>query len=113
MTSLSREPDPSSHRVEHRIVIPNHVPMVALLGSRDSVLRAVEEGFPTVDVHVRGNEIAVGGPPGDVALADEVAGDLADGQFRLIFNSGPRAGQSVFHVHGHVIAGAELGWSPA
>ncbi len=27
-----------------------------------------------------------------VALADEVAGDLADGQFRLIFNSGPRAG---------------------
>ena len=48
-----------------------------------------------------------------VALADEVAGDLADGQFRLIFNSGPRAGQSVFHVHGHVIAGAELGWSPA
>jgi histidine triad (HIT) family protein len=48
-----------------------------------------------------------------VALADEVAGDQADGQFRLIFNSGPRAGQSVFHVHGHVIAGAELGWSPA
>jgi len=48
-----------------------------------------------------------------VALADEVAGSLADGQFRLVFNSGPRAGQSVFHVHGHVIAGAELGWSPA
>ncbi|MGM7420982.1 HIT domain-containing protein [Cellulosimicrobium sp. CpK407] len=48
-----------------------------------------------------------------VALADEVAGDQADGQFRLIFNSGPRAGQSVFHVHGHVIAGAELGWTPA
>lgn len=48
-----------------------------------------------------------------VALADEVAGDLADGQFRLIFNSGPRAGQSVFHVHAHVIAGAQLGWSPA
>ena len=48
-----------------------------------------------------------------VALADEDAGDQADGQFRLIFNSGPRAGQSVFHVHGHVIAGAELGWTPA
>ncbi|BDZ43210.1 histidine triad nucleotide-binding protein [Paraoerskovia sediminicola] len=48
-----------------------------------------------------------------VALADEVAGDLADGQFRLIFNSGPRAGQSVFHVHGHVVGGAELGWTPA
>ncbi len=48
-----------------------------------------------------------------VELADEVAGDLADGQFRLIFNSGPRAGQSVFHVHAHVLAGATLGWSPA
>jgi histidine triad (HIT) family protein len=48
-----------------------------------------------------------------VELADEVAGELADGQFRLVFNSGPRAGQSVFHVHGHVIAGAQLGWTPA
>jgi histidine triad (HIT) family protein len=48
-----------------------------------------------------------------VALADQVAGDLADGQYRLIFNSGPRAGQSVFHVHGHVVGGAQLGWSPA
>ncbi|ACZ31207.1 histidine triad (HIT) protein [Xylanimonas cellulosilytica DSM 15894] len=48
-----------------------------------------------------------------VALADRVAGDLADGQFRLIFNSGPHAGQSVFHVHGHVISGARLGWTPA
>lgn len=48
-----------------------------------------------------------------VALADDVAGELADGQYRLIFNSGPRAGQTVFHVHAHVIAGAQLGWSPA
>jgi len=48
-----------------------------------------------------------------VGLADQVAGELADGQYRLIFNSGPRAGQSVFHVHGHVISGAQLGWSPA
>lgn len=48
-----------------------------------------------------------------VELADEVAGSLADGQFRLVFNSGPRAGQSVFHVHGHVLAGTQLGWTPA
>lgn len=48
-----------------------------------------------------------------VELADEVAGQLADGQFRLVFNSGPRAGQSVFHVHGHVLGGAQLGWTPA
>ena len=49
-----------------------------------------------------------------VALADEVASLEASGQFRLVFNNGPLAGQSVFHVHGHVIAGPEpLGWSPA
>ncbi|MCL1869189.1 MAG: histidine triad nucleotide-binding protein [Promicromonosporaceae bacterium] len=48
-----------------------------------------------------------------VALADEVATELSDGQYRLIFNSGPRAGQSVFHVHAHVISGAKLGWTPA
>lgn len=50
---------------------------------------------------------------GLVRLGERVAQDEADGQFRLIFNTGPEAGQSVFHVHGHVIGGAELGWSPA
>src|SRR3712207_3404652 len=48
-----------------------------------------------------------------VELAGQVAGTEADAQFRLVFNTGPSAGQSVFHVHGHVIAGARLGWSPA
>lgn len=48
-----------------------------------------------------------------ITVADQIAGSLADGQFRLIFNSGPHAGQSVFHVHAHVLAGAKLGWSPA
>ncbi|WP_251151586.1 PhoH family protein [Cellulosimicrobium sp. Marseille-Q4280] len=85
MTSLPRDtapgsPDggPSEHRVEHRIVIPGHVPMVALLGSGDSVLRAVEDGFPAVDVHVRGNEIAVTGQAGDVALASRLLDELVE-----------------------------------
>lgn len=43
-----------------------------------------------------------------VELADQVAGEQADGQFRLVFNSGPNAGQSVFHVHGHVLGGTHL-----
>ncbi|WP_029069210.1 histidine triad nucleotide-binding protein [Jonesia quinghaiensis] len=48
-----------------------------------------------------------------VTFADEVASELADGQFRFIFNCGPNAGQSVFHVHGHVLGGQRLGWTPA
>ncbi|WP_061965303.1 histidine triad nucleotide-binding protein [Demequina aurantiaca] len=47
------------------------------------------------------------------AVAQTVADDECGGQYRWIFNTGPAAGQSVFHVHGHVIGGKDLGWSPA
>jgi histidine triad (HIT) family protein len=40
-----------------------------------------------------------------VDLAQKLASELSDGDFRLIFNSGPNAGQTVFHVHAHVLAG--------
>jgi len=40
-----------------------------------------------------------------VGLANTVAADHADGDFRLIFNTGAGAGQTVFHVHAHVLAG--------
>lgn len=41
------------------------------------------------------------------ARAGELARDLADGDFRLVFNTGAGAGQTVFHVHAHVLAGHE------
>ena len=40
-----------------------------------------------------------------VALAGRMAREHADGDFRLVFNTGPNAGQTVFHVHAHVLAG--------
>lgn len=40
-----------------------------------------------------------------VEVANKLAVELADGDFRLIFNSGEGAGQTVFHVHAHVLAG--------
>lgn len=40
-----------------------------------------------------------------VAVARGIADDLADGDFRLVFNTGAGAGQTVFHVHAHVLAG--------
>lgn len=43
-----------------------------------------------------------------VRAAEEIALQEANGDFRLVFNTGASAGQSVFHVHAHVLAGEEL-----
>lgn len=44
------------------------------------------------------------------AVAQQVADAECGGEFRWIFNTGPSAGQTVFHVHGHVMNGGSLGW---
>lgn len=45
---------------------------------------------------------------GDIARDRGVAGS----GFRLVQNNGKEAGQSVFHLHVHMLAGRELGWPP-
>lgn len=41
-----------------------------------------------------------------VATANRVAAQECDnGEFRLVFNTGASAGQTIFHVHAHVLAG--------
>jgi histidine triad (HIT) family protein len=47
-----------------------------------------------------------------VQVGAEIAQESDDGGFRLVFNTGPRSGQSVFHVHGHVLAGRSMAWPP-
>lgn len=40
-----------------------------------------------------------------VETAGRLAGEHAGGHYRLIFNTGADAGQTVFHVHAHVLGG--------
>lgn len=47
-----------------------------------------------------------------VATAARIAEQECGGQYRLVFNTGAAAGQSVFHVHGHVLGGRGMTWPP-
>jgi histidine triad (HIT) family protein len=48
----------------------------------------------------------------------EVANRVADERkvdregYRLVFNKGPQAGQSVYHLHLHVLGGRGMAWPP-
>lgn len=48
-----------------------------------------------------------------VSLAAQVAElDGLGDHYRLVFNTGSGAGQSVFHVHLHLLGGRALAWPP-
>ena len=37
---------------------------------------------------------------------------IAESGYRVVVNSGADAGQSVFHIHYHLLGGRQLGWPP-
>lgn len=49
-----------------------------------------------------------------MGLAVRVAAELglADGGYRLVVNQGRDGGQSVGHLHAHVLGGRRMGWPP-
>jgi histidine triad (HIT) family protein len=47
----------------------------------------------------------------DAARAIAEQDGLHDG-YRLVFNTGPAAHQTVFHVHMHLLGGRTMGWPP-
>ena len=52
------------------------VAMVRLLGPHDRLLRTLEQQYPDLDVHVRGNQITLGGTPADVTAASQLVREL-------------------------------------
>lgn len=69
---------------------PTHLLVVPVDHHRDVVRLAAEDGPLLTEI---------------VTIAGELAKAEADGEFRLLFNTGAAAGQTVFHVHAHVLAG--------
>ena len=63
---------------------------------------------PKSDSYANVAELAAGDPAllaELVATANTLAAEHSNGDFRLVFNTGESAGQTVFHVHAHVLSG--------
>ena len=70
----SRAGDTATARTS--ITIPASVSMVTLLGADDAYLRQIENAFPDIDIHVRGNVITLDGDPADVAMVDTLLAEM-------------------------------------
>jgi histidine triad (HIT) family protein len=76
----------------HVLVIPKeHYPNVAALATADSGLLG--------EVITEAREVA------------EAEG-IAEPGYRVVFNTGDQAGQTVHHVHAHLLGGRSLTWPP-
>ena len=64
--------------VTRSLVLPADLAPVALLGVRDEVLRAVEKGFPDVDLYVRGTTVTVTGEGSRVDVVVLLLSELID-----------------------------------
>lgn len=76
----------------HVLVIPkDHYPDLASLAQADDGLVA--------EVAAQAHEVAL-------------AEGLGDSGYRVVFNTGPQAGQTVQHVHAHILGGRPMTWPP-
>ncbi|TAL41230.1 MAG: histidine triad nucleotide-binding protein [Salinibacterium sp.] len=98
-------------------IIAREIPADVVFES-DSII-AITDIAPKAPVHVlvipktesysNVTELAAGDPAllaEMVGVAQRIATEKSNGEFRLVFNTGASAGQSVFHVHAHVLSGA-------
>ena len=75
------------------------------------VLVVPREHVPTLNDVTAGHEGLLGAMIRRGALIAHERGH-ADGGYRLVFNCNADAGQTVFHLHLHVLGGRRMGWPP-
>ena len=101
-------------------IIDGKVPSQVIRDEEDVLV--INDVFPRAPFHVlvmpkrhvaRLSELddaAVGGRL--LQAARRVASDAGHKDYRLVVNNGASAGQCVWHLHLHVLAGRDFGWPP-
>jgi histidine triad (HIT) family protein len=78
---------------------PTHVLVIPRDHHENAAALAEADGALLAEIMREAHEVAVGD-------------GLAETGYRVVFNTGPGAGQTVFHVHAHVLGGRGLNWPP-
>jgi histidine triad (HIT) family protein len=73
------------------------------------VLVICKKCIPTLNDLTPGDAELVGGM---FLVASKTMKKLGHADYRTVFNCGPGAQQTVFHLHLHVLAGREFSWPP-
>lgn len=103
-------------------IVAGDIPADVVLRSDDVV--AFRDISPQAPVHVLVVPTRHVANAGELAALDEalvgrlvqaaatVAAEQGLADYRLVFNTGEGAGQSVFHAHAHVLGGRSFAWPP-
>ncbi len=106
-------------------IVAGEIPATIVKRSDDALaFRDIDARAPTHVLVIPTRHLAAvrdaTGPEGERLLgrllrfAADVAGELGldAGGYRIVTNTGPDAGQSVDHLHIHVLGGRKLAWPP-
>jgi histidine triad (HIT) family protein len=94
------------HRDERCVVISDINPQAPM-----HVLVIPHEHLESLDEASQRDEALIGHL---LRVAAKIANDQGRGEmgYRTVINTGAGAGQSVFHLHVHVLAGRQMNWPP-
>jgi len=105
-------------------IVKGEVPAVVVReGERTLAFRDINPQAPThvLIVPREHHADAASAAAAGTGLLDEIVRDahevavaegVAETGYRLVFNTGSGAGQTVFHLHGHLLGGRGLNWPP-